>query len=244
MHAAIGVLTGSWLGRRLQKGCQPHAKVLCGGRQLATFNPLELDALEVYKLLVASVLPRPIAWVSSVSIHGERNIAPFSFFTVASSNPPMVCISIGEPEDRTRNVKDTRKCIEETEEFVVNIATSEMLESVVATAMTLPFEVDEFVVANLTPIASETVAAPRIAESPISLECRLHQLVPLGQDVLVIGRVVRFHFRDGLLDERLHLQVDMLRPLGRLAGPNFCTRFDVVRKAVPAVDTGGDLLEG
>jgi len=210
---------------------------------LVAFNPLELNAMEVYKLLVASVLPRPIAWVSSVSIDGKRNIAPFSFFTVASSNPPMVCISIGEPEDQIRDVKDTLRCIEETGEFVVNIATTEMLGSVVATAMTLPFEVDEFVAANLTPIASETVVAPRIAESPISLECRLHQLVPLGRDVLVIARVVRFHFRDGLLDERLHLQVDMLRPLGRLAGPNFSTSFVEVRKAVPAVDANEGPIE-
>jgi flavin reductase (DIM6/NTAB) family NADH-FMN oxidoreductase RutF len=202
-----------------------------------TFDPKTLDPQLVYKLLIGSVLPRPIAWVSTISSDGVRNIAPFSFFTVASIDPPMVCVSVQRPEVSWKRAKDTIGSIAETREFVVNIATSELLDQVVMTAVSYPPDVDEFVVAKLTPVASDIVAAPRIAESPVNMECQLHRMINLGADVLVIGRVVRFHFRDDLLDSRLRMRVNLLRPLGRLAGPDFATEFNSVKRSVPFIES-------
>jgi flavin reductase (DIM6/NTAB) family NADH-FMN oxidoreductase RutF len=204
---------------------------------VVTFDPKTLDPQLVYKLLIGSVLPRPIAWVSTISSDGVRNIAPFSFFTVACVDPPMVCVSVQRPEVSWKHAKDTIESIAETREFVVNIATSELLDQVVMTAVSYPSDVDEFVVAKLTPVASDIVAAPRIAESPVNMECQLHQMINLGADVLVIGRVVRFHFRDDLLDSRLRMRVNLLRPLGRLAGPDFATEFSSVKGSAPIVES-------
>jgi len=201
---------------------------------LASFSAAELDARSTYRFLIGSVVPRPIAWVSTVSENGGRNIAPFSFFTVASTAPPMLCISIGLPESPKKSIKDTLQGIEETREFVVNIATVDLLDELVASAAVLPIDVDEFAFSGLTSAASDLVLPPRIAAAPISMECVLYDSVKLGTDVLVIGEVVRFHFREGVLDENLRVRLGVLRPLGRLAGPYFATEFNSVKEVPPS----------
>src|SRR5215208_5585494 len=180
-------------------------------------DPSDLDRQSLYKLLIGSVVPRPIAWTSTLSREGTRNLAPFSFFTVASRNPPMLCISVGPREGEYGPAKDTLSNIEETEEFVVNIVSLSLSNTMHESSKGHPPEADEFEKAGLTPAPCEVVKAPRVEEAGVSMECVLDRVLPLGSDHLVIGRMVRFHVRDELY-ENGRIDVVGLDPLGRLAG--------------------------
>jgi flavin reductase (DIM6/NTAB) family NADH-FMN oxidoreductase RutF len=181
-------------------------------------DPSELDPQSVYKLLIGSVVPRPIAWTSTVSTGGVRNLAPFSFFTVASRQPPMLCISVGPRVDSNIPTKDTLDNVEETGEFVVNIVSLSLSNTMFESSKSHPPEADEFEKAGLTPAPCEVVGAPRVEEAGVGMECLLDRVLPLGSDHLVIGRVVRFHVRDELYGENGRIDVAGLDPLGRLAG--------------------------
>ncbi len=179
-------------------------------------DPSDLDSKSVYKLLIGSVVPRPIAWVSTISPEGIRNLAPFSFFTVASREPPILCISVG-PRDDGDMSKDTLENIEKTGEFVVNIVSLALSNMMYESSKNHPPEADEFEKANLTPVPCEVVKAPRVEEAGVSMECVLDRILPLGTDHLILGRMVRFHVRDELY-ENGRIDVAGLDPLGRLAG--------------------------
>ena len=184
-------------------------------------DPAGLDPQSCYKLLIGSVVPRPIAWTSTVSREGIYNLAPFSFFTVASRQPPMLCISVGPPpesEGGDRPAKDTLRNIEETEEFVVNIVSLSLSNTMFESSKNHPPEADEFEKAGLSPAPCEVVGAPRVEEAGVSMECLLDRVLPLGTDHLVIGRMVRFHVLDELYVEKGRIEVAGLDPLGRLAG--------------------------
>ncbi len=183
-------------------------------------DPSDLDLQSCYKLLIGSVVPRPIAWTSTVSWEGTRNLAPFSFFTVASRQPPMLCISVGPPpetEGGERSAKDTLSNIEETREFVINIVSLPLSNRMFESSKDHSPETDEFEKAGLTPAPCEVVNAPRVEEAAVSMECLLDRILALGTDHLVIGRMVRFHVRDELYEDG-RINVAKLRPLGRLAG--------------------------
>jgi len=176
-------------------------------------TPSEHDRRTVYHLMTSVVVPRPIAWVSTVSSDGVANLAPHSYFNVVSSAPPHVVVG-------SAGVKDTVTNIRATGEFVVNIATADLIDAVNTTSVDAPPDVDEFVVAGLTAAPSAVVAAPRVAESPVHLECLLRHDLELGGGVLIVGEVVHVHvdarvLRDGVVD------VDLLRPLARLGGLDF-----------------------
>ena len=181
-------------------------------------DPSELDPQSVYKLLIGSVVPRPIAWTSTVNEHGVRNLAPFSFFTVASRQPPMLCISVGPRVDSNIPTKDTLDNIEDTGEFVVNIVSLSLSNTMFESSKNHPPEADEFEKAGLTPAPCEVVGAPRVEEAGVSMECLLDRVLPLGSDHLVIGRMVRFHVKDELYGETGRIDLGGLDPLGRLAG--------------------------
>jgi flavin reductase (DIM6/NTAB) family NADH-FMN oxidoreductase RutF len=183
-------------------------------------NPADLDPRSVYKLLIGSVVPRPIAWTSTVNREGIRNLAPFSFFTVASRQPPMLCISVGPPpetEGGENPAKDTLSNVEETEQFVVNIVSLSLSNTMYESSKNHPPEADEFEKAGLTPASCKVVNAPRVEEAGVSMECILDRILALGSDHLVLGRMVRFHVRDELYDNG-RINVARLNPLGRLAG--------------------------
>ena len=191
-------------------------------------DPSELDPQSSYKLLIGSVVPRPIAWTSTVSQEGVRNLAPFSFFTVASRQPPTLCISVGPPPETDggeRATKDTLSNIEETEEFVINIVSLALSNTMHESSKSHPPEADEFEKAGLTPAPCQVVKAPRVEEAGVSMECLLDRILPLGSDHLVIGRMVRFHVRDELYEDG-RVNVAKLQPLGRLAG-NY-TRIETI----------------
>ncbi len=181
-------------------------------------DPDTLDPKSAYKLLIGSVVPRPIAWTSTMSTEGVPNLAPFSFFTVASRNPPTLCISVGPRTDDAPGSKDTLANIEATGEFVINIVSVPLSNAMHESSGSHPPEADEFEKAGLTPAPCEVVGAPRVGEAGVSMECVLDRVLELGSDHLVLGRMVRFHVRDELYTESGRIDVAKLQPLGRLAG--------------------------
>jgi flavin reductase (DIM6/NTAB) family NADH-FMN oxidoreductase RutF len=183
------------------------------------FDPKELTEKDVYKLLIGSVVPRPIAWVSTISTEGVVNLAPFSFFNVASRNPPMLCISIGPGVgEREGTEKDTLVNIRNQKEFVINVVPSSLGNEMQKTSENLPSDVDEFEAAGLTTLDSTVVKPKRVKEAPIQMECQLEQVIQLGSDHLVIGRMVRYHINDDYYLGNYKVDLKKLQPLGRLAG--------------------------
>ena len=198
------------------------------------FDPRSEDPGNIYKLLVGAIVPRPIAFVSTLSADGVRNLAPFSFFTAISANPPVICFSpmVRASDGRT---KDTLNNIRATREFVVNIVSEEFAAKMNITSSEFPPEVDEFEQSGLTPVPSGLVKPPRVAESHFNMECRLHQIVdvsrePLGGSI-VLGEVLRFHVRDEIMDG-FRIDPDKLHAIGRMAGATYVRttdRFELVR---------------
>ncbi|HUJ23316.1 MAG TPA: flavin reductase family protein [Bryobacteraceae bacterium] len=199
-------------------------------------NPAEHDYRNIYKLMVGVIVPRPIAFVSTVSSDGILNLAPFSFFTGISANPPVICFSpMIRGSDGAR--KDTLRNIEAVKEFVVNIVSEEFAQRMNICSAEFPPEIDEFQMSGLTPVSSDLVKPPRVKESHINMECRLVQIVevsakPLGGS-LVLGEVLRFHVDDELFNN-YKIDPDRLKPIGRMGGPTYTRttdRFDMERPA-------------
>lgn len=181
-------------------------------------DPQQLDTDALYKILIGSVVPRPIGWASTISTTGVANLAPFSFFTVVSRNPPMVSLTIQPRSDRVR-LKDTLINARETGEFVVNIVSLPNVNQMHLSSVEHDPETDEFDVAGLEKAPSVTVRAPRVANAPVAMECKVDRILALGDvsDHLVIGRVTRFHIRDSLWLDRGRIDTAGLQPVGRLA---------------------------
>ena len=192
-------------------------------------SPENLPWKSIYKLLIGSVVPRPIGWISTIGPDGSANLAPFSFFNVVCPNPPHVMFC---PEIRSSDgaIKDTLRNVLANEEFVVNIVTRELAEAMNITSQELPPEVDEFAVANLSAAPSRVVRPPRVAESPIHFECRVVQVIELGSGTgggsLVLGRIVHLHVDDSVLIGTDKIDLDQLKPIGRLAGRGYCQVTD------------------
>ncbi|MDP9887798.1 flavin reductase family protein [Pseudarthrobacter enclensis] len=179
------------------------------------FDPGRLGPRDFYKFLTSVVVPRPIAWVSSTSAAGVDNLAPHSFFTVASVDPPVVQFtSVGE--------KDSLRNIEATGEFVVNLAPASLIQEVNATGTNFSADVDEFDAAGLSREPSTVVRPPRVKESPAVLECTLHQTIRVGDCVLVLGLVVHGSVSSRVL-KGSHPDAALLDPLSRLGGDEWAT---------------------
>ncbi len=181
------------------------------------------DLPQAYKLLSGLVMPRPIAWVTTVNEEGKVNAAPFSFFNVFGSRPPIVAFA---PGDRSPGIpKDTARNLRRTGCFVVNLANESLAEAMVACAASLPPGESELDHVGLTTRPSVTIDAPRIAEAPVSMECTEWSTLEIGRNRLVIGVVKRLHVQDGILDpESLHVTLDAYLPVGRMHGPDGYTR--------------------
>ena len=179
---------------------------------------------DAYKLVVASVVPRPIAWVVSQDAEGHVNAAPYSFFNAFSSDPVVIGIGCGPRPEGT--LKDTAANIRATGQFVVCLVPESAIHAMVATAVDFPPGTDELAEAGLTTIASTKVKPPRIAESPVALECETFQLVPAGRHTIVLGRVVALHIRDDcMLDPaRFYVDTPKLGLVGRMHGSGWYAR--------------------
>jgi flavin reductase (DIM6/NTAB) family NADH-FMN oxidoreductase RutF len=196
-----------------------------------TIDPKSAPPLAIYKLMIGSIVPRPIAFVSTLSVSGVRNLAPFSFFNGVSGDPPVICFSV---TGRTPH-KDTLANIQETGEFVVNIVSEEIAEQLNLCAGEYPPEVDEFELSGLTAAPSALIRPPRVLESRVSMECTLHQIVEVGTlprgASLVLGEVLRFHVEDAIVDN-FRIDPEGLRAIGRMGGNTYARtreRFDMIR---------------
>lgn len=192
-------------------------------------KPNNLSTKALYKFSIGTVLPRPIAWVSSMDASGKFNLAPYSFFTVASNNPLTLLFC---PQDPAPGVsKDTLLNIEAVPEFVINITNEATAAAMSASAARLPPGESEFDYAKVTPVASETISVPRVAEAPAAFECVRHDIVRVGAGAVVMGRVTCIHIDDAFYDNGYVLW-DKMGAIGRLAG-NYYTRvtdhFEIAR---------------
>jgi flavin reductase (DIM6/NTAB) family NADH-FMN oxidoreductase RutF len=174
------------------------------------------DRARIHELLDAAVQPRPIAWVLTRSVGGVDNLAPHSYFTISSLMPPIVQFTSVGSKDTLRNVLATG-------EFVVCLATESLIDQVARTGIPFPRHIGEFDEARLTREPSTRVAAPRIAESPIALECRLYDTKSFGTDTVVFGQVVHVSVDERYLRDTEIPAADVLRPLARLGGPDWGT---------------------
>ncbi|MDH5508462.1 MAG: flavin reductase family protein [Anaerolineae bacterium] len=194
-------------------------------------NPTEVGRQVFYKIITGTIVPRPIAWVSTVNSEGQANLAPFSFFTAVASNPPTILFC---PMTRSTDggSKDTLNNIRATGEFVVNIVTERLLEAMNITATELPPQVNEFELAGLTPGKSKSVRPPRLSESPVNFECKVSQIVEIGAGAgsgnIVIGEVLHLHIADEVLLPNYRIDTQALNPVGRLAGPNYARVHDII----------------
>jgi flavin reductase (DIM6/NTAB) family NADH-FMN oxidoreductase RutF len=194
-------------------------------------DPAATPATQIYKLLIGSIVPRPIAFVSTISPEGHANLAPFSFFNAICGEPPTICFSTSYREPR----KDTYVNIKATGEFVVNIVSEEIAEQMNLCSGEYPYGVDEFEVSGLTPVPSDLVRAPRVVESHVNMECRLVQIVdistrPVGGS-LIIGEVIRFHIDDAIVSN-YRIDPEKLRAVARMGGNDYCRtrdRFEMIR---------------
>jgi flavin reductase (DIM6/NTAB) family NADH-FMN oxidoreductase RutF len=194
------------------------------------------NVVEVYHALVGMVTPRPIAWVTSVDAEGRPNLAPFSFFNTFGANPPVVVFSPTRRRDGTK--KDTLLNVEATGEFVVNLAVESLAAEVNQTSAELPRGENEAVRAGLSLVPSMRVRPPRVAESPGHLECRVRQIVPIGDGPisanLVIGEVVYLHIDDAMLDEAGRVDPRKLRTIARLGRDYYCRSTDLFEMPRPS----------
>lgn len=192
-------------------------------------DPSIASPRDIYKVMISCITPRPIAWVSSISPRGVPNLAPFSFFNGVGANPPTVVFCPVNRRDGSR--KDTLINIEATPEFVVNIVPYSLAVPMNATSAELPYEVNEFDVAKLTPEPSVKVKVPRVKEAPVHFECVLHQIVnvgsgPLGAN-LVIGRIVWMEISDSVLDSAGQIDARKLDTIGRMGGASYARTTDL-----------------
>jgi flavin reductase (DIM6/NTAB) family NADH-FMN oxidoreductase RutF len=197
-------------------------------------DPATLSSDAAYFWQIATIVPRPIAWTATLNEDGSTNLAPFSFFTGVSSDPPTCAISVSHHKSGAK--KDTWRNIERTGEYVIHVVTDALAAAMNETSRTVAYGVDELVAAGLTKSPSERVAVPRVAEAPVAMECRLDRIVEVGRNpatssALIIGEILLWHVRDDLLANG-RLDVARLDAIGRMAGATYArTRelFDMPR---------------
>lgn len=193
------------------------------------FDFAKTESRDRYKLLSGLVVPRPIGWIGTRRPDGTNNLAPFSFFNVVSTNPPVVLFSAASHCDRP---KDSASLAEERGEFTVNIVSESVAGAMAVTSGSFTAEDDEFAIAGLTPVQGSRVAAPLVAESPANLECEVNQIIDLGEagrTRVVVGDVLAVHVEESVLDGT-RVDHDVLRAVGRMAGSTYVRtrdRFEV-----------------
>lgn len=197
-------------------------------------DPGEMTRKDFYNTLLAALNPRPIAWVSTVGQDGVFNLAPFSFFQAISAKPPVVCFSVASKRDGRK--KDTLRNTEWARDFVLNTVNEVLADAMNQTSAEYPPEVDEFKETGLTPLKSDRVKSPRVAESPVNLECQVNQIIQFGESPefgsLIIGEVVCMHVKDEYCVDG---KVDgwKLMNIGRLWGKYYCRITDTFEMTMP-----------
>lgn len=197
-----------------------------------------LSTEDAYRLIVGCVVPRPVAWITSVDEQGRVNAAPFSSYNYVATSPPMLAVNIAT---RAGAIKDTARNLRATREFVVNVATKAVMETLHLTAQDFPPEVSETELLGIPLLPSHHVRPPRIASTPVQMECRLDQIVTLGRGVntLFIGEVVAFHLAHEVYDGK---RVDSagMRPIARLGGPFYAGLGEIFHRPMLQRPPGGE----
>jgi flavin reductase (DIM6/NTAB) family NADH-FMN oxidoreductase RutF len=189
-------------------------------------DPADLGAEQAYRLITGIVVPRPIAWVTTLSGTGVVNLAPFSAFTFVSPKPPMLAISVGR---KAGIYKDTAHNILLNEEYVVHIADTALMTMVHESSIEHPPEISEVAELKLETLPSERIAVPRLKAPPIAMECRFRQCLEFGdtRSRLIVGEVLVFHLRDGLLNNG-KIETEALDPIARIGGPRYARLGEIV----------------
>lgn len=197
-------------------------------------NPINLNKRDLHELLVSAIVPRPIAFVSTVGEDGVFNLAPFSCFTLLCVKPPLVCLCIGWRKDGQK--KDTLRNIEFSNDFVVNVVDETLAEAMNQASASYPSNVDEFKEVRLKPIKSDLVKAPMVAESPINMECKMVQILEFGENPtgshVIIGEIVLVHVKDELWSNG-RIEMSNLKSIGRLGGELYCYIKDMFEMLGP-----------
>ena len=198
------------------------------------FDIPNLPVRDRHKLLSAVVLPRPIAWVTTLSPEGVLNAAPFSFFNLMGSDPAIVVLGVGISDRGPGVLKDTGSNIQLTREFVIQLVTEPLAGQMNQTAIDFPPDMDEVALAGLTTVPGVRVRVPRIAESPVHMECRHVSTVEIGKTRIIIGEVVHLHIDDAYYDAATgHVKTEQFQAIGRMHGSGWYARttdlFDLPR---------------
>jgi len=206
---------------------------------MLSIDPAAHPQRQVYKLMTGIIIPRPVALVSTIDANGNVNLAPFSFFAGVGSAPPTVLFCPALRPAGAGNAgqrKDTLRNVEETREFVINVVSESIAAQANHSAAEVAPEVDEFSLSGLTPVASQAVKPPRVAESPAQMECRLTQVIYTGDQpasgVVVLGEVVRFHVREDLFED-FRIDPAGLDAVGRMAGNTWVRTRDRIELIRP-----------
>ena len=207
---------------------------------MLTFAATELSAAEAYKLLVGIVVPRPIAWITTLDGQGCVNAAPFSCYTFVCNQPPMLAVNLGR---RDGALKDTARNLHERGSFVVNVVTEALIGPMHQSSSEYPPEISEPALLGIELAPSKLVEPPRIAASPAALECRLERFIELGElkSGLVIGEVVAFNIAEAIYAEG-RIDIRRFRPLARLGGPNYARLGEII--TMPSVGNPGPTETG
>lgn len=196
-------------------------------------DPKSLDVASRYKLLIGAIVPRPIAFVSTVNRGGALNLAPFSFANAVSSSPMVLLFCPANNADGTEKDSLRNACAESgVGEFVFNVASARYAKEVAASAEAMAHGESEFELTGLTPEPSTVVTPPRVKESPIAFECRTREVIRLAPGApaggnIVLGEVVAVHAEEGLLNDRMHVDAEKLDAIGRMGGRGYCTTRDM-----------------
>ena len=190
-----------------------------------SYNPKELSRTDIHQLMIGCISPRPIALVSSLDQNGNANLAPYSFFNAISSNPPMICFSVNVPNSE-KEQKDSYLNISSTRECVVNLVNHAMHRQMTLCSINYPAGVSEFSKSGLSPLRSECVSAPRVKESPVHLECTVHDILVLGKHEgasnLIICTIEKMHIDTKIITEgKLRIDPQALDIMGRLGRSNY-----------------------
>jgi len=192
-------------------------------------DPATLSPGRRYYLMTSCIVPRPIAWVGTVNEDGGFNLAPFSFFNGFSGTPPLVAIGFSPHEDKGQ--KDTLRNVQRTGELTVSVPGFEQARAVQICAKDVPYGQSEFDLAGVTPRAAELVGAPLIAEAKVAFECKLWQLIPLGEggSTMILAEIKLFHLLDTLLDDYGCVDGHRFKPLARMSAGRFAPVGDIFK---------------
>ncbi len=201
---------------------------MSGSASFDAFIPADVAGPHRYKLFMGSVIPRPIAFVCSLNDAGKTNVAPFSNFMVVSASASLLAFSVGSEASAGDREKDTLHNVRQRGEFVINTVPVHLASQVQQCSETYPPETSEAEITGLTLIPSEKIATPRVAETRIQFECRVHSIVPFGGPHLIVGQVLLMHAERGLVKD---YKIDPLEyaPLGRIGGRTYCRLGELIQ---------------